>query len=165
MKVINFFGGPGTGKSTTAAGLFFLMKQAHKKVELVTEYAKDLTYEDADLSNQLALFCEQERRLRRLQSHVDFAITDSPLILSRIYAPREFQGPAFEGLVYHFAESYDNFNVFLGRIKPYAEYGRKQTEEEARAIDAKIHGIYHKWDLQVPADAVAPHVVFKALFG
>ncbi len=38
------FGGPGTGKSTSAAGLFFKMKLAQMEVELVTEYAKDLVW-------------------------------------------------------------------------------------------------------------------------
>ena len=45
MKVINLWGGPGCGKSTTAAGLFSIMKMRGHKVELVTEYAKELTYD------------------------------------------------------------------------------------------------------------------------
>jgi ATP:corrinoid adenosyltransferase len=45
MKVINLWAGPGAGKSTTASGLFYLMKTADMQVELVTEYAKDMTWE------------------------------------------------------------------------------------------------------------------------
>ncbi len=33
--VINFFAGPGSGKSTTAAGVFFTLKTAGQKAELV----------------------------------------------------------------------------------------------------------------------------------
>ena len=45
MKVINFFGGPGVGKSTAACDLFVAMKKAGYKVEYVDEYAKEKTYE------------------------------------------------------------------------------------------------------------------------
>ena len=41
LKVINLYGGPGTGKSTTAAALFALIKREGYNVELVTEFAID----------------------------------------------------------------------------------------------------------------------------
>jgi hypothetical protein len=41
LKVINLYSGLGSWKSTTAAGLFHLMKQDLYSVELVTEFAKD----------------------------------------------------------------------------------------------------------------------------
>lgn len=73
MKLINLYGGPGTGKSTTRSGLFCLMKRAGLKVEEVTEYAKDLTYEEswALLKNQQHVTGEQDRRQRRLLGKVD----------------------------------------------------------------------------------------------
>lgn len=43
---VNIFGGPGVGKSTTAADLFVAMKKAGYNVELVTEVAKDFVWED-----------------------------------------------------------------------------------------------------------------------
>ena len=88
MKVINFVGGPGSGKSTTAAGVFFGMKvTAQHPVELVTEHAKELTYAEAwkALENQQAVTSEQDQRQRRLQGHVDYVITDSPLFLGCVY--------------------------------------------------------------------------------
>ena len=61
--VINLVGGPGSGKSTTAAGLFFLMKIRGLRCELVTEYAKELSYDKnwSDLKRQLHVLAEQER--------------------------------------------------------------------------------------------------------
>ncbi|TYO65512.1 hypothetical protein FXV83_16395 [Bradyrhizobium hipponense] len=58
--VINLIGGPGSGKSTTAAGLFFLMKLAGLKAELVVEYAKELSYDEnwSTLKNQLHVLAE-----------------------------------------------------------------------------------------------------------
>ena len=63
--VINIFGAPGAGKSTTAAALFALMKLEGYKVELVTEHAKDLTYSESfkELNDQLKVFGEQNHRM------------------------------------------------------------------------------------------------------
>jgi hypothetical protein len=41
-KVINLYGGPGVGKSTTAVGLFYLMRRASIKCEYTSEYVKDV---------------------------------------------------------------------------------------------------------------------------
>lgn len=40
---VNLYGGPGSGKSTTAAGVVSQLKLLSINAELVTEYAKDLT--------------------------------------------------------------------------------------------------------------------------
>lgn len=50
--VINFWGAPGSGKSTAAAELFVQMKKDGANIELTTEYAKDLVYS----SRPVALF-------------------------------------------------------------------------------------------------------------
>lgn len=43
--VINLFGGPGSGKSTGAAYIFSQLKMKGINCELITEYAKDKTWE------------------------------------------------------------------------------------------------------------------------
>ena len=43
---VNLFGGPGIGKSTTAAGVFNLLKLHGIETELITEFAKDLVWEE-----------------------------------------------------------------------------------------------------------------------
>ena len=50
----NIYGGPGSGKSTSAAGVFSLLKTHGVNAELVTEFAKDLVWEgrDVTLDNQ-----------------------------------------------------------------------------------------------------------------
>ena len=45
-KVINLFGNPGSGKSTVAAYLFSELKSRGLEVELVTETAKDLVWDE-----------------------------------------------------------------------------------------------------------------------
>ena len=92
LKVINLFAGPGAGKSTTRAGLFYLMKQNRYNVEETTEYAKDLT-RDKDvsiLSDQLYILAKQNRKLNRLQGKVDYALTDAPLLLNVHYTPIDY---------------------------------------------------------------------------
>lgn len=136
MKVINLWGAPGSGKSTTAAGLFSIMKLKQKKVELVTEFAKDLTYEEnfITLSNQFAVSGQQDHRLRRLTNHVDYVITDSPLPIGVFYASGVYKSDWFTLAVWGAYKSYNNIDFFIRRVKPYANFGRTQTEDEANQI-------------------------------
>jgi len=137
--IINLLGGPGSGKSTTAAGLFHTMKLSEFKVELVTEYAKDLTYEgrQSTLDNQLYVFAKQLHRIERIKNQVDYIITDSPIILACLYAPSYYPS-SFEQLVMDFWKMDDNKSFFISRDKKYQKYGRKQSLDEAKEIDSKI---------------------------
>jgi energy-coupling factor transporter ATP-binding protein EcfA2 len=139
MIVINLFGGPGAGKSTTAAGLFFMMKNAGMKVELVTEYAKDIVWagRHKELDDQLYIFAKQHHRLHNLVGKVEFVITDSPLLLSSVYGA--FMPASFHMLVRDLFLKYDNRSIVIERVKPYAEYGRNQSEFEAREIDKRVN--------------------------
>ena len=143
MKVINLFGPPGSGKSTTAAGVFHKLKCEGRAVELVTEYAKDMVWENRAniLDDQLYIFAKQRRRLERLRGKVDYVVTDSPLLLSAVYGklytpdalPEEFYQ-----LVDRSFRSYDNLNLYLNRVKPYSKIGRLQDEKEADDVASAI---------------------------
>lgn len=143
LKVINMWGGPGSGKSTITAGLFNLMKAMGLRVELVTEFAKDLTYEKnyGTLTNQFLLAAVQDQRLRRLVGQVDWAITDSPLPLGITYCTKEYDEwlPATIEAAY---DRYDNYDFRVKRCKEYQRYGRSQTECEALAIDISIKALF-----------------------
>lgn len=146
LKVINITAAPGVGKSTAAAGLFNVMKTLGDfKVELVTEYAKDLTYEERNvtLANQFYLTAKQDHRLRRLVGKVDWVITDSPLPLSIAYMPEEYK-EWLEPAVWGAFERYQNFNVHLLRDpkRPYQTYGRNQSEAESMRLDCVIDHIF-----------------------
>jgi hypothetical protein len=165
-KVINLFAGPGAGKSTTAAGLFHELKCRDIKCELVTEYAKDMTYEKRQniLSDQLYILAKQNRRLSRLVGHVDYIITDSPLLLGLAYVPGDYYS-SFEPLVTEIFESYDNQNIVLLRRKKYQAYGRNQTEEQAIEKDNLIFDlVMHKYPTMcIPGDREAPTSIIKYL--
>ncbi len=172
MKVINLWGGPGSGKSTTAAALFSLMKLNQVKVELVTEFAKDLTYEQnyITLSNQLLVSGQQEHRLRRLVGSVDYAITDSPLPLGILYASGIYTADWFRDCIWGAFETYENINFFIKRVKPYAEYGRSQSESEADKIAEEMQNfmVYNAISCKVvdgdhnAASAIYRHLVEEA---
>ena len=53
--VVNLFGAPGSGKSTGAAFIFSQLKMKNVNCELITEYAKDKTWEN----NAAALECQE----------------------------------------------------------------------------------------------------------
>lgn len=142
MKVINLWGGPGSGKSTTAAGLFYHMKCAGVEVELVQEYAKDMVWEGRHniLEDQIYIFAKQQRRISRLKNHgLDWVITDSPIPLGLCYTKPEDLSDAFQDLVMQVFNSYDNHNVYLTRNVSYNPNGRNQkTEQEAVQVDDKL---------------------------
>lgn len=140
MKVINLWAGPGAGKSTTRAMLFAKMKLAGLNVEEVTEYAKDLTWENniSLLGDQLLILANQNRKLERLRGKVEFVVSDAPILLSMQYASNNFLPKTFQSLMMELWDTYDNINFFVERVKPYSPVGRNQTEDEAKKIDTEI---------------------------
>lgn len=169
MKVINFWGGPGSGKSTTASGLFNLIKSRGHKAELTIEYAKELTFNEdfLTLSNQLAVLAEQDHRLYRLKGKVDLAITDSPLLLGMLYGSNQFQDEWFYTTMRGAYSQYDNVNVFVKRVKPFMQYGRNQNEDEARAKDTETRELLARENIsfiEVDGDTSAPEKIYNILF-
>lgn len=145
-KVISLYGGPGTGKSTTAAGVFSKLKLLGINCEYVQEYAKDKAWEFGNTLNgtpkvfraQEYIFAKQHFRMRRCAEDVDLIVTDCPLLLSLIYMPEDFDLPSLRSVILDAYNLYDNFNVFLSRVKGYNPKGRFQSEDKARELDEKI---------------------------
>lgn len=140
---INILGGPGVGKSTIAAELFARFKKQGKSVELVTEFVKDLVWENRTETLQIQPYVsmKQFRNLARLKGKVDYVITDSPLIkdsvYARLYAPDLPQ--AYHDLLFNLHSSLgDSINILLFREHEYDTEGRYQTELEAKSIDKQI---------------------------
>lgn len=138
-KVISLFGGPGCGKSTSAAYIFSLMKMAGFKCELLTEFAKSIVYQKRhhQLLDQNYIHAKQLHYLNSLVGQVDYVITDSTSILSAIYSPQDYPN-TFIPFVLDMYKRYNTINFFLRRTKEYQTYGRNQTLQEAIEIDNKI---------------------------
>jgi len=145
--VVNLIGGPGSGKSTIAAGVFYFLKMAGVKVELATEYAKDMVYEKSfkTLADQFYIFGKQFHKIWRLIDDNDVIITDSPIILSVFY--NKLESELFDDFV---IEQYKRFNpmtFFIERETQYQNTGRMQTEEEAVNIDKALKEILDANDI------------------
>lgn len=167
--VINLFGGPGLGKSTIAAGLFYSMKVAGFQVESVTEYAKDVVWDQAPnkFSDQLYITAKQNRRLWRLQDQVDWIVSDSPLLLGIEYAPPEYFPNFYRKLLFEVWDHYENRNFLLERTTPYDPVGRNQNETEAKEIDISIRKMLDKHKIKytsLPSNDETVSKIFKELF-
>lgn len=140
MTVINVFGGPGTGKSVTAAQLFAELKKQNRKCELVTEFAKELVYDNSYLvlENQVWVFANQHHRMHRLAKLVDYIVTDAPLFNSIVYSGKGEDKKTFHAFVLTEFSKYDNLNIYLEREVEYRQEGRYQDEKGAKEIDSEV---------------------------
>lgn len=140
MIVVNLFGGPGVGKSTTAAMLFAHYKRRGITTELLREPAKELLYQGRDLSrNQVLLMALHYQALKDYEAAgTQLVIADTALLLNLVYS----QGLPFyaqlERLVLKLTREFKEVDVLIKRAVPYQEHGRNETEAEARAIDEAV---------------------------
>jgi sugar phosphate isomerase/epimerase len=172
--IINLFGGPGTGKSTVAAGVFHKVKQLGINAELVQEHAKDWAWEGRQIGvgDQLCISAEQAKRERRLLKDCDLIITDSPLLLGVYY---EDKYDAHYNVTPHILRKqkeivkelgWEYLNIFLNRVKPFNPKGRFHSEEESKQIDAELLELLARTStpfFQVDADDLAVDHILKHL--
>jgi hypothetical protein len=149
-KIINLFCGPGAGKSTQAAGLYYEMKKHHMDVELTFEFPKIVAWEEnfSAIKDQFYITANQHRNISRLYGKVDYIIVDSPIILGLVYKERYNDTPEYPATFYD--ETYDTFilslfkkynslNIFLNRNdETYDQNGRFQDLNESKQIDEEI---------------------------
>ena len=157
-QIINLYAGPGCGKSTSAAFLYYRLKQDGVNAELVREYVKDWAWEHRKIStyDQLYLLGKQIRRESLLYGKTDWIVTDSPVLL-QVYYARKYCTPHLakgieEAVTAFYQEAakdgYEHYHVMLSRSKPYMAAGRYQTEEEARQIDVGVLDLLKEFQLK-----------------
>ena len=145
--VINLFGAPGSGKSTTMARLFADLKQEGYNVEMVSEFAEDLVYENRidATKDELYIFAKQNHRLFKVKDKVDIVITDRPLLLTCVYDKLYGENDKnLHELVRTTFDKYNNVNILL--IPEGAKYqtdGRLQDEKEVNEIFKIIYDELH----------------------
>lgn len=145
--VVNLYGGPGTGKSTTAAGVFSELKQCDVNCEYVHEFAKELTWEDRQktLAFQPYVISKQMWMVERVMNAVDVVITDSPILLGWHYGRLGKTLPeSFYTFIRDMHKSWNTFDILLLRNTSFHAYnpkGRNQTQQEAEKIDSALVGL------------------------
>lgn len=149
-RIICLYGGPGTGKTTTAAGVFYKLKLAGFNSELNLEYVKDWAWEGRipAAGDQTYFFAKMSRKERILmENNLDFIVTDSPLILCHFYGMKydsfeQKYNTSLAMLNNHHAhcvdKGYKTEHFFLNRVKAYNATGRFQDEATAIEFDGEI---------------------------
>lgn len=163
--IINVYGGPGSGKSTSAAYLYYLLKVAGENVELVREYVKDWAWEGRKFSvyDEIYFLGKQVRHESMLFGKVDWIITDAPVYMTAYYASLYCQPPLAQGVVaaaqafYQQAQDdgHQHLHVMLSRTMPYQAEGRYQNQEQALAVDVGVKKMLQNFN--VPLIGAAPN--------
>lgn len=149
--ILNFYGGPGAGKSTSAAMVYAFLKDKGVNAELVREYVKDWAWENRHPKayDQLYLLGKQVRRESLLYGKVDVIVTDSPIMLGIYYAekygPKHVAHAVRESALSFYRQGQEDghrhVHVMLERVKKYNPAGRFQTEEQAKDIDVALKSL------------------------
>lgn len=140
--IVNFIAAPSSGKSTLASGVFAKLKWMKIDCEIVSEFAKELVWEQRNetFKDEVYIFAKQFHRLFRVKNKVDVAITDRPIILSMYYNQKYADGQfsKLDDLVLEQHNNFNNINFFINRKKDYNPNGRNQTEQEANQMSLEI---------------------------
>lgn len=151
--IINLIGSPGTGKSTMASYIFSKMKMMGLSVELVTEYSKDLVWEErtSTFDDELYIFGKQHHRIFRVNGKVDFIVTDAPLVQKLYYMPQDLPfKDTFQQLVIEANDQYENMNFFLTRKNfSYETTGRTHSEEQSIQIREDMLIIFKEKNIEL----------------
>lgn len=139
--MVNFYGGPGSGKTTAAHELTAALKKAGYNVEYVSEYATELVRENrtAELDNQQKVTDEQYRRFDRIRSSADVIVTDSSILLGLVYGDGKIDDE-YKKQIRGYYDSFDNFNMLVTRPKDatFQKEGRVHDEKQSLELDGKI---------------------------
>jgi nicotinamide riboside kinase len=163
---INFFAGPGAGKSTMATGLFYKLKSKGINCELVHEFAKDLVWSERrkDLENQLFVLGEQFHRQHRLKGKTDIAICDSPILLSQAYTKNNMP-QSLQTLIIDLHKMFNNKNYLIERPQEtFQQEGRIHNLNQSKELDQKIQSILNKSNIEyetVPCSETSIEKIYK----
>lgn len=140
--VVNFYGGPGCGKTTAALELTAALKKAGYNVEYVSEFAKQLVLENKTelLKDQQYVTDGQYDLLNRIRNNADVIVTDSPVLLGLVYGKYNGISDEYARKIRSYYDSFDNFNMFVERPvgSAFQTEGRVHDESQSVQLDGEI---------------------------
>jgi hypothetical protein len=171
--IINLYGGPSVGKSTSATYLYYLLKVAGENVELVREYVKDWAYELRKFSayDEIYFLGKQVRHESMLFGKVDWIVTDAPVYMTAYYSSLYCSPQLAHGIsqaaqaFYKQAEEdgHQHLHVMLTRTKPYQADGRYQSEKEALCVDVGVKEMLTKFKVPIVNSQPDEETLIKTL--
>ena len=154
IRRINFYGGPGTGKSTMAAKTFSWLREQGRSAELVREWIKRWVYRGRRMESfdAVYVFAQQlHAEDRLLQAGVEIVVTDSPLLLQCVYTIDSGMKGAtatwLAALEYERCYSAVHFLLERDPAMPYEQLGRYQNRKAAVAMDEIIARYFRLWQI------------------
>jgi predicted ATPase len=141
--IVNFFGGPGGGKTTAGARLFTELKIRGIDTEMDMELARQMILMEhtSALECQPYLFGVALYKLRQTARNTDVVIMDSPLLLNPIYDRNASQ--ALRALAIEEHNRFRNLNIFVERRAnaPHSMAGRVHDLRESILLDQRIRDL------------------------
>jgi adenylate kinase family enzyme len=149
MIRIALLGGPGSGKSSQCAHIFSTLKTEHILIEQIQEWVRE-AYNKKLLPSgnpwvQFWIYEEQKKKEDCIPKEIQYIVTDSPTLLSYVYALRYSKIPDDSYLIIKMYENFVNdlrryhYIFVCTREKKYVNDGtRLQTEDEAKDLDKSI---------------------------
>jgi hypothetical protein len=145
--LIQFWGGPSSGKSIGAAGLYIYMATLNKysNVGLVREFAKKyaIARDIEALKNQMFITGGQRNSLLTYSSEYEYLISDSAIELGITYCSSEEHLKFVQKSISDIYNMFTVINVFVKRNRKldFEQSGRIHTHEESIKLDSEIRKI------------------------
>ena len=143
--VVEFYGGPSSGKSEAMARLFSLLKQRHISVEMAPEYAKKWAYEGRQIDglDEFYIFGKQVGAEAALLGKVAVVVTDRPVLMSSVYTDLYGSGKIRSGVdaavMAYMGETrlrgHRRIAVLVPRRHAYVHAGRFEDLDQAIVVD------------------------------
>mgnify|MGYP006935484744 CR=1 FL=1 len=149
--VVEFYGGPSSGKSEAMARLFSLLKQRHIAVEMAPEYAKKWAYEGRQIDglDEFYILGKQVGAEAALLGKVAVVVTDRPVLMSSVYTDLYGSGKIRSGVdaavMAYMGETrlrgHRRIAVLVPRRHAYDHSGRFENLDQAVLVDemARLH--------------------------